>query len=187
MRLFHPAMLLLALLGSTVAHAQPTLPPAVGDTTPALVFSVPATPGDADALGVPGKAEFSLGDMGGELVLLEVIGVYCPQCTRQAPLFNNLYKRLGRKKLLGKIKMFALAAGGTPMETAKLRQDGKYAYPVLADDGYALHKLLGEPKTPFTLLLTPQGKVLFAQLGVVDDVDALYETIKKQLEEHASK
>ena len=79
-----------------------------------------------------------------ELVLVEVVGVYCAFCVEQLPAFNRLHARLAKAGLSGRIKMLALAAGGTPQETQLLGKE--YAYPVLPDESYALHRLLGDRK-----------------------------------------
>ena len=80
-------------------------------------------------------------------------------------------------RLGGKVKMLGMAAGATKEEMEYLRESGVYKFPVASDPDYAAHKLLGEPKTPFTMLLDAKGKVLYAHLGIVEDVNALYEQI----------
>ena len=77
--------------------------------------------------------------------------------------------------------MFGLAAGGNDLEVESLRKTGIYKYPIVADEKYQNHKLLREPKTPFTLLVTPGGKVLYAHLGVDDDIEPLLARIKEAL------
>ena len=110
-------------------------------------------------------------------MLLEVIGVYCPVCYRQAPIFNNLYNRIEKSSLKGKVKMLALAAGGNPMEIQSLNEQKQYSFPIAPDPSFEVHKLLGEPRTPFTLLLSPEGKVLYAHMGIIEDLDAFWKTI----------
>lgn len=154
--------------------------PVEGDVLPAFSLAAPAYAGDAESLGVSPGASFSLADLGArgaKLIIYEVIGVYCAQCVKQAPKMNNLHNRLQRKKLLGEVVMLAHAAGGTSNEAAMLRKQGRYVYPVVADADYAVHKLLAEPKTPYTMLLTPDGKVLWAHLGVIEDIDSFYSRV----------
>ena len=69
-------------------------------------------------------------------------------------------------------------AGGTAIEVEHLRSSGSYEFPVVGDESYAVHKLLGEPRTPFTLLVDREGKVLFAYLGIIEDIDAFYQKIQ---------
>ena len=73
--------------------------------------------------------------------------------------------------------MLAIAAGGTTNEIEHLRKTGSYEFPVVNDEPYTVHKLMGEPRTPFTLLVDREGKVLFAHLGIIEDVDNFYQQI----------
>lgn len=155
--------------------------PAQGDKLPDLNMDAPGDPASAAELGLAADAPFSLAQIQSELVLLEVIGVYCPQCHRQLPGFNSLTARLKKAGLRDRVVMLGLAAGGTPQETAYLRAKGGYAYPVVPDPEYRVHKLLGEPLTPFTMLVDKTGTVRFAHLGVIDDVDALFARIRDLL------
>jgi hypothetical protein len=72
-----------------------------------------------------------------------------------------------------------VAIGATLMEVDQLRKNGSYDFPIVADEAFAVHKLLGEPRTPFTMLVSRDGKVLYVHLGVIEDVDALYQVIQE--------
>jgi hypothetical protein len=89
--------------------------PQKGDTLPAFELDAPASDKARKYLGIS-QARFQLADISCRLLLLEVIGVYCPQCYRQAPLFNTLFNRIEKGKLKGHVKMLALAAGGNKNE-----------------------------------------------------------------------
>jgi hypothetical protein len=170
-------LLLLMIFFSALSDAG-TLPEP-GKTLVPLKLTAPADPAGKKNLGLAGPGtEFTLSDLKAELVLLEVIGVYCPQCFKQAPEFNKLYERLNKGKMKGRVVMFALAAGGAEPEIEQLLQSGQYAFPVVADTTYEAHKLLGEPKTPFTILCRPDGSVLYTHLGIITDIDGFYTEIK---------
>jgi len=77
--------------------------------------------------------------------------------------------------------MFGLAAGGTDMEIENLRKRGIYKYPIVSDEQYKAHKQLNEPQTPFTMLVTPAGKVVYSHLGVDEDIEAMLARIKDAL------
>jgi hypothetical protein len=163
---------------------QPTLaaPPATGDTMPELILPVPFDPAGQEMLGLQGKSTFTLADLDAELIFIEVIGVYCPQCVKQSPGFKTLFNRLGKGKLKGRVAMFGLAAGGTDAEVKQLLSTGQYLFPVLSDPDYVAHKVLGEPLTPYTIVCRPDGSVVYDHLGVVQDIDALYQLIKTLLD-----
>lgn len=174
----------LLLLMIFLATALPALagPPAAGDHLAGLSLTAPQEPEPLQQLGLQQPGPFTLTDLGADLIFVEVIGIYCPFCIKQAPGYRTLYGRLNKGKLKGRVAMFALAAGATDAEVRKLLETGQYMFPVLSDPDYVAHKQLGEPLTPYTLICRPDGTVLFAHLGVIDDVDDLYQTIKGLLD-----
>ncbi len=153
--------------------------PKKGDSLAAFELQSPTAEKDRAYLGIT-KPAFRLLDIRSKLLLLEVIGVYCPVCYRQAPIFNNLYSRIEKSSLKGKVKMLALAAGGNQAEIQYLNEQKQYRFPIAPDPSFEIHKLLGEPRTPFTLLLSPEGKVLYTHMGIIEDLDAFWKTITEQ-------
>lgn len=150
--------------------------PKEGDTLPGFTMPAP-TAKDCEYLGIPKAKPFGLKDIKAKLVVFEVIGVYCPQCHDQAPRFNDLYRRLKKAKLDDRVKILALAAGGYPAEVDYLRSQGAYTFPVVTDQDFSVHKTLGEPKTPFTLIVDSSGKVLWAHLGIEQNIDAVFKRL----------
>jgi hypothetical protein len=150
--------------------------PQKGDRLAAFELQSPVAEKDRAYLGIT-KPAFRLPDIRSKLLLLEIIGVYCPVCYRQAPIFNTLYNRIEKSSLKGKVKMLALAAGGNQAEIQYLNEQKQYSFPIAPDPSFDVHKLLGEPRTPFTLLLNPEGKVLYTHMGVIEDLDAFWKTI----------
>ncbi|MHC1744453.1 MAG: TlpA family protein disulfide reductase [Syntrophobacteraceae bacterium] len=151
--------------------------PEKGKPLPDFSLQAPAIDKDREYLGLKVGA-FKLKEIPAELLIVEIIGVYCPLCHQQAPLFNKLVERIEKKNLTGKVKLLAVAAGGNPIEIDHLRTNSVYEYPIVPDESFAVHKLLGQPRTPFTLILDKGGKVLDAHLGVLEDMDAYFEKIQ---------
>lgn len=172
--------LLCALLSSVHTAKAGTLP-APGETLPTLTLKTPVLSQDAQTLGLTGKKSFRLKDLKAKVIVVEVIGVYCSECVKQVRTFNTLYARLARRIQTGEVQMFGLAAGGTDMEVENLRKRGIYKYPIVCDEEFKNHKQLNEPQTPFTLLVTPKGKVLYSHLGVDEDIEAMLARIKDAL------
>ncbi len=144
---------------------------------PAFELPAPSAENDQQYLGVK-PPTFRLKDVSCQVLLVEILGVYCPLCYQQAPLFNKLYGRIQKKNLSDRVKMLGIAIGATPTEVEHLRKSGSYEYPVVRDENFAVHKLLGEPRTPFTMLLRKDGKVLYTHLGVIEDMDAFFQLIQ---------
>lgn len=166
-----------------VAQSSMASPIAVGDSDPGILnFSFPA-PSVLDhrvyldldenqdvVLLQESKKDYSL---------IEIVGVYCPVCHNQAPDMLRLYQRIRRDaQLSDRVGMFSVAAGATPMEVEHLHRAWRFPFPILQDPEYALHKLIGEPDTPFTLILARDGTVLYAHLGRIDP-DKLFSLLKQ--------
>jgi thiol-disulfide isomerase/thioredoxin len=168
---------LLAVLFSATATVLGAEPPVKGGTLPSFQLPSPSIESDLSYLGLK-NATFQLKDISYEVLLIEIIGVYCPRCYEQAPLFNRLLTRLQKKGLGDKVKLLAIAAGGTVQEIEHLRTNGSYQYPIAKDESYEVHKLLGEPRTPYTMLIDREGRVLFAHIGVIEDIDPLLQQME---------
>jgi len=152
-------------------------PPQKDGALPAFQLPAPASDEDQKYLGISGPS-FQLREVPCQVLLVEILGAYCPLCYQQAPLFSKLFARLNKRNLGDKVKMLGVAIGATSMEVEQLKRSGSYQFPVVQDQSFAVHKLLGEPRTPFTMLIGKDGKVLYAHLGVIDDVDAFYQVIQ---------
>lgn len=155
--------------------------PKEGETLPDMELTTPTAETDQQYLGV-NEPTFKLRDIDAQVIVVEIIGVYCPYCYEQAPLFRNLFNRLQKGKLKGKVKMLGIAAGGTAMEVDHLRKEGQYNYPLVQDPKYSIHKLLGEPRTPLTMLVDKEGKLLYVHPGIIKDIEPFYDRINKLAE-----
>lgn len=150
--------------------------PEPGDQMPEVLnfaFPVPEQSQGGFGVRIPaGQKTFTLPDLDREYFLLEVVGVYCPVCHTQAPDMVRLHQRIQRDaKLSSKVVVLAVAAGATPMEVEHLQKNWRFPFPILQDGDYSLHKLLGEPDTPFTVLIDQNGTIHYAQLGRIDVAD----------------
>ncbi len=134
-------------------------------------------------LGIRHGEKFSLAQVDSRLVLIEIIGVYCPVCHTQAPLFNQLFQKIQKDfPLAEKVKMLGIAVGATAMEVTFLKQELGISFPVIKDPNFIIHKKLGEPKTPLTMLVSKDGKVVFIHQGAVEDIESFLLLIKKLIQ-----
>jgi len=156
--------------------------PGAGVPLPDLGLKAPLAEEDKLYLGIGKDETFSIKDIDAQLVLFEILGVYCPQCHIQHPLFNKLYFRIKKDPdLLKKIKFLGLAAGANPMEADYVKKENRIPFPIITDPKYEIHKLLGEPRTPFTMIIRKDGTIAFTHLGIINDMDDLLQKIKKML------
>ncbi len=173
--------LLFLILTTLLCSAALAQPPQVGDTLPAFTMAPPALEKDARTLGLPVNHPFTLADLGTPYALIEIIGVYCSVCHQQAPDLTRLYKRLKKTRLDKRITLFGIAAGATPMEVEFIRKK-EYPFPIIHDTKFEIYAALAEPKTPFTLIVDRQGKVLYTHLGIIPDFNDFFKTIQEMVQ-----
>jgi len=157
--------------------------PVAGSYLPEFQLEAPSSQKDRAYLGIEGVEPFFVNQLNCQLIMIEIVGVYCPQCHIQMPLFNKLFYRIKRDAdMYKKTRMLAIVVGANPTETAYFKKENRIPYPVIKDPKFEIHKLLGEPRTPFIMLVSKDKKVLFAHLGIIKDIDKFFQQIKKFLQ-----
>lgn len=157
--------------------------PKVGSYLPKLQLEAPAADQEIRYLGIGDAGGFSINQIGAPFALVEIVGVYCPRCHKQAPLFNRLFHMIQKiPELSSRLKMVAVAVGANATEVAYFQKHLRIPYPVLKDPKFEIHKRLGEPRTPFTMLITKEGRVLFSHLGVIDNMERFLVRIRRFVE-----
>jgi peroxiredoxin len=162
-----------------VGLCESVVTPHKGVRMPSMHLTAPASQQACDYLGVEAQHPFQLADVRSDLILIEIIGVYCPQCHKQRPHINRLYHRIQKDGALSqKVKFMGIAVGATAMEAAYLVKKSHIPYPIITDSAFDVHKQLGEPRTPFNILTTRDGNVLWTHLGIIENMNAFYATLK---------
>jgi peroxiredoxin len=161
----------LLLLSTELAKAAS--PPAKGDNLPEILLAMPGEAVHRDYLGLSGKGQFQIPQIKADIVLVEIFSMYCPACQREAPRVNELYRLIEENpEVRGKVKLIGIGAGNTPFEVEVFRKKYDVPFPLFADGDYAIHKSIGEVRTPFFIGVkmtgTDAGKVFLARLGGFD-------------------
>jgi len=173
------------LVSILMFHPIPALSgglPAPGTYLIAFQLETPSSEKERTYLGIGAAEDFSIDQLNCELIMIEIVGVYCPQCHIQMPLFNKLFYRIKRDADINeKTKMLAVAVGANPIELAYFKKKYNIPYPVIKDPNFEIHKLLGEPRTPFIMLVSRDKEILFAHLGIIRDIDTFFLKIKEFL------
>jgi len=131
-------------------------------------------------LGLKNKKPFSISHIQAKLILVEVFSLYCPICQKQAPIANKIYKYIQQNPELSKdIKVIGIGAGNNQREVGVFRETFRVPFPLFPDPDFVVHKKLGEPRTPTTILTTKNGKILSVHHGVIEDVEGFVLEIKK--------
>jgi peroxiredoxin len=154
-----------------------------GDELPDFALRIPASEEIREYLGLKDAKTFSVTQLPAKLVLIEVFGVYCPVCAKQAPSMNKLYKFIqDNSDLTNDIKMIGVASGNKYKEIDVYKTKFKVPFPVFEDPYLNVHKKLGSPGIPFVIVTTNTGKVLQTHGGYIDNIEEFFAQIKKHHE-----
>ncbi len=178
-KVFQYAVMLLGVFFPLNASAAQ--PPAAGDTLTALKLAVPAERGDRAYLGLSGGDFFELPQVKGEVIILEVMSMYCPFCQKEAPVVNELYRLIEENpKLKGRIKLLGIGAGNSPYELKVFREKYRVPFPLVPDRDFSVHVALGEVRTPFFIgvrMKKGAPTIFYSKLGGFEDAGAFLEEI----------
>lgn len=151
-------------------------PPVVGGQFPDLPLIAPKDKAQADYLGLtPGKG-FRVPDIRADLVIVEVFSMYCPYCQAEAAVINTLYEKIeADPSLRGRIKLVGIGAGNSTFEVNFFGKKYQVPFPLLPDDDFSIHKVLGGVRTPYFIVVKNLGggghKVVFSQGGACGGAD----------------
>ena len=175
-------LLFIALAGIPAGTALSGTLPEKGSVLPEFSMTAPEAEEERVYLGIGNDPEFTFDKIKADIVVLEIVGVYCPICHKQFPQMNQFFSRVEKDKALsGRVRIVSVAAGNTDKEVAYLKKQFKISYPVLSDPKFDIHKALGEPKTPFTMLVTKDRKVVYTHLGRIADFDKFFSQIREMI------
>lgn len=175
------------LLLSAFVLCATGLPGAVqyGDVIERLVLPVPSDAADRSYLGINRSAgQFTLADIGADIIIVEIFSMYCPHCQKHAPIANRLHEIIEADKTTrGRVKLIGIGVGNSAFEVKFFRK--KYGVPFpLVDDGNSLvlNSLTGI-RTPTFFGVRKTGKkveAFFIEQGPHEDPAAfLKDVIRK--------
>ena len=158
------------LLGAAAAASEPTETLKEGTTAPSFSMKVLNTKES-------GMRVVSLDDYIGttakdgkkaKVVLVSFFATYCEPCKKELPVLEKLqqlYKDEGLRVFVISIDKGARQAGGIGELVAK----HKLTYPVIHDRFQILAKRYLVGKLPYLLLLDPNGKITFVNVGYTEE------------------
>ena len=171
--------LLFFLTAVNTAFAR-TRPVTAGEDFPDLVLNRNLSKADHRYLGVKKSKQgtFRISEINADLILLEILSVYCPSCQHQAPVFVNLYNMIENDpRVRGKIKMIGIAAGNNEREIETFKKRYHVPFPIVPDEKFEILDIIGSTRAPFNILIRKSGKemvIAHAHLGVVADPDPYF-------------
>jgi peroxiredoxin len=170
------ATLLVSVVLANAAPPQPNSP------LPDFKLPIPEHAADKEYLGLTSTGSFTITQIKAQVVIIEILSMYCPYCQREAPEVNRLYDMIETTpSLKGAIKLIGIGAGNTPFEVQVFK--GKYSvpFPVFSDEDFTLHKAFGEVRTPFFIgvRINDDGthRVFYAKLGGIEGAESFVKLI----------
>jgi peroxiredoxin len=125
-----------------------------GDFFPEVPMEMPEDPKEKAYLGLTEGMTFTLKQIKADLVLIEILSVYCPSCQKQAPVYNKLFNLIENDpKTKGRIKIIGIAAGNGNPEIKDFREKRNVLFPILSDRYFEMHRAIGGSRTPFTIIV----------------------------------
>ena len=170
------AALLVSLVLANAAPPQPNAP------LPDFKLPIPEQAADKEYLGLTTSGPFTIAQIKAQVVIIEILSMYCPYCQREAPEVNRLYEIIeNNPDLKSRIKLIGIGAGNTPFEVQVFKKKYSVPFPVFSDEDFTLHKAFGEVRTPFFIGVRINDdkthRVFHAKLGGIEGADSFVKLI----------
>lgn len=170
---FYFFLFVFLLIATSPAFAQRTRALMVGEEFPNILIEPKLSSSDLKYLGLSKKAKFRFKEIKGELILLEMLNVYCPNCQNQAPILTNLHEAIEKDPATkGKIKMIGIAAGNNEREIQTFKKRYNISYPIIPDIKFKILDVVGSSRAPFHILIrkSPDEMVIAkAHFGLIKE------------------
>ena len=97
---------------------------------------------------------------------------------------NDFYKAIeANKDLKGKIKLIGIGTGNSDFEVDFFRKKYEVPFPLFSDEDYAIHKAIGEVRTPYfigvKLKSDGSSEVFYSKLGGFKNADKFLKSMVK--------
>lgn len=158
-----------------------------GKPFPHIKLTAPTDKPSQNYLGLSGEPEFSIEDIKGELVIVEIMNIYCHSCQSKAPINNKLYAQIqSDPEIKGRIKMLAIAVGSMDMHIKMFKDEYNTPYPMIPDPKLAVYDLMENGPVPQTLYILKNNEkktnvVSEIKIGIVPDSTEIVKHIKELL------
>ena len=167
--------------------------PVEGDLFPKCRLAVLQAGKDVSYLGLaPGSRYFSLSDIAGDYLLVEVYNEMCTLCIAELPHINRLLGLLNEdRNLRDRVRMLGLGAGSTRRSVAKFRKKTGYDLLLFADPKWKTFGLLKKPVLPVLYLLKKDGekglRIMWRHAGGIGDPESFLEHLKAYVKQDESR
>lgn len=182
-------IIFLTLLGALPLYAGPI---DIGEAFPEKALPVPTNPQQRAYLGLGEGPTFTLSQIFGNVVLVEMLNALCPHCRKQTAPYNQLFARIeSSPETRGKVKMLGVAIANSDAQINDFIDVYQVAFPIVSDRQFSLHRAVRGGPTPlsiYALRNQPGAPWIVAGSNVGEDyaMDELYDFLRSLLKENAA-
>jgi thiol-disulfide isomerase/thioredoxin len=162
-------------LGYAVAPAKDPLQVDLGKLSQ-ISLSPPENKGAISYLGIAAGKDFTVSQITGDVIIVEIFSMYCPICQREAPKVNEMHQLVEKDSALkGKLKIIGVGTGNTPFEVEVFRNKFDVKFPLVSDENYTLEKAFSEKLRTPTFVVVKKDKskglkLIDLHVGSIEDV-----------------
>jgi peroxiredoxin len=143
-----------------------------------LRFSGAISDTDRRYLGLEKPGAFTLQDIKGTYVLIEILRTTCPHCIDQAPAMNRLFQLVAKSPLKDRLKFIGVGESDDVSDLKQFKAAHKVRFPLVPDPTWDIGALFNISGTPTTVLLDKTGRVLMVEDGVFDHASQVFKELK---------
>ncbi|MFD2034800.1 TlpA family protein disulfide reductase [Belliella marina] len=107
-------------------------------------------------------AAIELEEYRGKTVFINLWATWCPPCRAEMPHISELYKKV---KDTENLEFLMIALDNDFQKSIKLHEDKGWSFPIV-HASHGLNNSLQSNSIPTTLVINPQGKIIFYQEGM---------------------
>ncbi len=144
---------------------------------------------DRTYLGLPKGASFTIPQISGEVIFIQVLSMYCPYCQAEAPRVNELLEKVSRDKAIkDQVKFIGVGIGNTPFEANFFRRSFNVPFPIIPDEQMKIEQAAEKRfRTPtFILVKKADGsglELIDVHVGAISNIDDYFNQMKKAAEQ----
>jgi hypothetical protein len=175
------------MLSAPVSQSQECKLVKVGDPFPSFKLTSNLTLEEHESLNLPAEKTISFEQFTAEILIIELLNVYCHTCQLQVPIFNQLWESVQADTILkDTVAILGITVGNNAKEVVRFQKSFKPQYPILADQEKEVFNCLGNLKgTPQTYILKkdPSGKwyIQYHHRGAVSSPETYLRKVKELL------
>jgi hypothetical protein len=153
-----------------------------GDAFPGIELKKPKSSEDREYLGLRGWGGFTVGDIGAEVVIVELFSMYCSHCQSEAPLTRKMYEIIETdRRFRGRFKIMGIGINNSDFEVDVFRKKYEIPFPLVSDGEDMVQKKIGKVLTPHYVVVRILGdgktRVVFSEAGRLEDPRAFLDMI----------